>query len=65
MTKTFVQMFYLVWQVPPVRARICWDKIDSFLLQRVQRLRDVISQLCGVLAEVSLEVGSWLGLVLD
>ena len=64
-TLTFIQMFYLVWQVPPVRARICWDKIDSFLLQRVQRLRDVISQLCGVLAEVSLEVGSWLGLVVD
>ena len=56
---------YLVGQVSPVSAWVSWNQVNSLLLQSVQRLRDVVRQDGGLLAEVALQVGPRLGLVGD
>ena len=54
---------YLVGQIPPVSARICGDEVDPLLLQGVQRLGDMVRQVCGILSEVPLKVRPRVGLV--
>ena len=54
---------YLVGQIPPVSARICGDEVDPLLLQGIQRLGDMVCQVCGILSEVPLKVRPRVGLV--
>ena len=54
---------YLVGQIPPVSARIWGDEVDPLLLQGVQRLGDMVRQVCGILSEVPLKVRPRVGLV--
>ena len=56
---------YLVGQVSPVSAWVSGNQVNSLLLQGVQRLRDMVRQDSGLLAEVALQVGPRLGLVWD
>jgi len=60
-----IQSDTLVGQVSPVSAWVSGNQVNSLLLQGVQRLRDMVRQDGGLLAEVALQVGPRLGLVGD